>query len=96
MNVVYHPAVRCDVRNILRHYDEISIRLGDAFWDELQALIEQARANPERFHPTDRGLHRANMKSFPYHFLYRIRPGGIRIVVVRHHERRPSYGARRI
>ncbi len=37
MNVSYHPAVRRDVRNILRHYDEISIQLGDAFWDELQA-----------------------------------------------------------
>jgi len=96
MNVAYHPAVRRDVRNILRHYDQISVRLGDAFWDELQALIEQARADPERFHPTDRGLRRANMKSFPYHILYRVRPGGIRIIVVRHHERHPSYGARRV
>ena len=94
--MAYHPAVRRDVRNILRHYDEISIQLGDAFWDELQTLIEQARANPERFHPTDRGLHRANMRGFPYHFLYRIRSGGIRIVVVRHHERHPNYGARRV
>lgn len=96
MNVAYHPAVRRDVRNILRHYDQISIRLGDAFWDELQALIEQARANPERFHPTDRGLRRTNMKGFPYHFLYRVRPGGIRIVVLRHHQRHPSYGAKRV
>jgi hypothetical protein len=70
MNVAYHPAVRRDVRIILRHYDEISIRLGDAFWDELQVLIEQARTNPERFHPADRGLRRANMSSLPYHFLY--------------------------
>jgi plasmid stabilization system protein ParE len=96
MNVSYHPAVRRDVRNILRHYDEISIRLGDAFWDELQVLIEQARANPERFHPTDRGLRRVNMGNFPYHFLYRVRPGGIRIIVVKHHERHPGYGSRRL
>jgi plasmid stabilization system protein ParE len=96
MNVAYHPAVRRDVRDILRHYDEISVRLGDAFWDELQALIEQARANPERFHPTERRIRRANMKSLPYHFLYRVRPGGIRIIVVGHHERHPSYGARRV
>lgn len=96
MNVAYHPAVRRDVKNILRHYDAISIRLGDEFWNELQELIEKARAHPERFHPSDRGLRRANMKSFPYHFLYRVRPELIRIVVVRHHERHPSYGARRV
>jgi plasmid stabilization system protein ParE len=96
MNVAYHPAVRRDVRNILRHYDEVPIRLGDAFWDELQALIEQARTNPDRFHPAERGLRRANMSNFPYHFLYRVRPGGIRVIVVRHHERHPNHGARRV
>jgi len=96
MNVAYHPAVRRDVRNILRHYDGISTRLGDAFWDELLALIEQARAKPERFHPVHHGLRRANMKGFPYHFLYRVRPGGIRVIVVRHHERHSSYGAKRV
>ena len=96
MNVAYHPAVRRDVRNILRHYDGISFRLGDAFWDELLALIEAARTNPERFHPGDRGLRRANMQNFPYHFLYRVRSGGIRVVVVKHHERHPSYGAKRL
>ena len=47
MNVAYDPAVRRDVRIILGHYDEISIRLGDEFWDELQVLIDQARINPE-------------------------------------------------
>ena len=96
MNVTYHPAVRRDVRNILRHYDSISIRLGDEFWEELEALIERARANPGRFHPSDRGLRRANLKSFPYHFLYRVRPDSIRIVAVRQHERHPSYGAKRV
>jgi plasmid stabilization system protein ParE len=96
MNVAYHPAVRRDVREILRHYDGISTRLGDGFSEELLTLIEAARANPERFHPAHRGLRRANMQNFPYHFLYRIRPDGIRVIVVRHHERHPSYGAKRI
>jgi len=96
MNVAYHPAVRRDVRNILRYYDGISSRLGDAFWDELLALIEAARANPVRFHPAERGLRRANMQDFPYHFLYRVRNGGIRVIVVRHHERHPNYGIKRM
>jgi plasmid stabilization system protein ParE len=96
MRVVYHPAVQRDVNRVLRRYDQISPRLGDAFWEELMMLIEAARATPERFHPSDGGLRRVNLKRFPYHFLYRILPRGIRVVVVRHHRRHPRYGSSRI
>lgn len=96
MRVAYHPAVQRDVNRILRHYDRVSPELGDAFWEELMATIESAAAAPQRFHPADRGRRRANLKRFPYHFLYRIMAGGIRVVVVRHHERHPSYGQRRM
>ena len=96
MRLVYHPAVQRDVTGILRHYDGISRRLGDAFWEELTGLIEVARTKPERFHPADRGLRRANLKRFPYHFLFRVVAGGVRIIVVRHHRRHPSQGMGRI
>ena len=96
MRVAYHPAVQRDVNRILRHYDRISPRLGDAFWEELLATIEVAATVPQRFHPVDRGRRRANLKRFPYHILYRILAQGIRVVVVRHHERHPSYGGQRI
>lgn len=43
MRVGYHPAVQRDVSGILHHYDGISARLGDAFWRELMAVIEEAR-----------------------------------------------------
>jgi len=48
MSVAYHPAVRRDVRNILRHYDEISIQLGDAFWEELRAPEPWSKTSIER------------------------------------------------
>ncbi|MBE7504029.1 MAG: type II toxin-antitoxin system RelE/ParE family toxin [Verrucomicrobiales bacterium] len=94
--MAYHPAVQRDVSRILRYYDRISPRLGDAFWEELLATIEVAAGAPGRFHPVDPGRRRANLKRFPYHFLYRIMPQGIRVLVVRHHERHPSYGKRRM
>ena len=68
----------------------------DAFWEELMMFIEAARATPERFHPSDGGLRRVNLKRFPYHFLYRVLPRGIRVVVVRHNRRHPHYGTGRI
>ena len=95
MTVVYHPAVQRDVGVVLRHYDRISPRLGDAFWDELMTWIEAARIAPERFHLADRGLRRVNLKRFPYHILYREMAGGIQMIVVRHHRRHPNYGVQR-
>jgi hypothetical protein len=71
VKVVYHPAVQRDVSRILRHYDGINDRLGDEFWDELNAFINKAAANPQRFHFEERDRRRVNLRRFPYHFLFR-------------------------
>ena len=92
MRVGYHSAVQKDVNRILRRYDKESSRLGDEFWDELNRYIKAAVANPLRFHPFISDLRRANLKRFPYHFLYRILPDRIRITAVRHHRQNPDSG----
>jgi plasmid stabilization system protein ParE len=95
MKVVYHPAVQGDVSRILRHYDSINGRLGDAFWEELNTFIQRAAANPQRFHFAAPGRRRVNLRRFPYHFLFREIPVGIRITVVRHHKQHPERGLER-
>jgi toxin ParE1/3/4 len=95
MKVVYHPDVQGDVSRILRHYDDINDRLGDEFWEELNEFIKKAAANPQSFHFESRDRRRANLQRFPYHFLYREIPGGIRITVVRHHKLHPQRGLER-
>jgi plasmid stabilization system protein ParE len=95
MRVVYHPSVQKDVNRILRHYDTISPKLGDEFWDELTSQIEIARLNPQRFHFGANGRRRVNLRKFPYHFLFREDLGQIRITVVRHHRRHPNLGLKR-
>jgi len=95
MKVVYHPSVQRDVNGILRHYDAISTGLGDAFWDELMVLVQAAAQSPERYRLFRSVLRRVNQRRFPYHFLFRIIPGGIRVVGVRHHRRHPDYGIER-
>lgn len=72
MKVGYHPAVQKDVNRIPRRYDKVSSRLGDEFWEELRNHVTAAAENPLRFHPFIPDLRRANLKRFPYHFLYRI------------------------
>jgi len=91
MMVTYHPSVQRDVNRILKHYREISSRLADEFWDELLECIAVAARNPEHFHFAEKGLRRANLQKFPYHFLFRKQTGKIRITVVRHNKRHPGH-----
>jgi hypothetical protein len=88
--------VEQDVAEALRRYDSISQRLGGAFTAELRAVVAVAAAKPGRFHLIKPGLHRANLKRFPYHFIYRELVDGIRVTLVRHHRREPGFGTERV
>jgi len=92
MKVEYHPAVELDVAEALDYYDGVSPVPGDEFKKELRHFIRLAAANSGRFHPVSSKFRRANLKRFPYHFLSREIPDGIRITRVRHHRRHPDYG----
>ena len=96
MRVEYHPAVEQDVMEALRRYDSVSQRLGEEFKAELRRLIAVAAEKPGRFYLIKLGLHRANLKRFPYHFVYRALADGIRVTLVRHHRRDPSFGMERV
>src|SRR6266404_2550180 len=65
------------------------------FWEELNSFINKAAANPHRFHLETRDRRRVNLKRFPYHFLFREIPNGIRITVVRHNKQHPERGLER-
>ena len=88
-----HPLVQRDLYRILDDYrSEAGAKLADRFFDEAERIVEQIRNTPEHFHYVDNHHRRANLKTFPYHFIYEITLRGPRITVVRHHKRNPRYG----
>ena len=95
MEVKYHPLVKRDIAEALRYYDGIAARLADEFEAEVKAVIEQAGENPVRNHPAGRGFRRTNLPRFPYHVLYEINAGSLRVMHVRHNKRHPDYGMER-
>lgn len=92
-----HPLVQRDLYRILDDYRiEGGAKLADRFFDEAERIVERIRNTPEHFHYVDDHHHRrANLKTFPYHFIYEMTLRGPRITVVRHHKRNPRYGMQR-
>ena len=96
MTVTLHRSVRAEVDKIMDRYEAVAgPHLADEFYSELYSLIRKASQNPRRFRIIEGDLRRANLKRFPYHFLYRELPDGIRITLVRHHHRDPEHGMQR-
>jgi hypothetical protein len=95
VNIEYHPAVVGDVTEAVCFYEALSKRLANDFLHEFYQCVDLAASNPERYHQIKLGMHRLNLKRFPYHFIYRRTASGIRITLLRHHRRHPDYGLER-
>lgn len=92
-SVIFHKLVQRDISAVLRYYsDEAGDPLADRFYDAFLLKVERALSNPQHCHFLREPIRKANIPKFPYHFLYRETANGIRILVLRHHKRHPSYG----
>ena len=96
MKVRYHQRVPEEVADIQNFYCGRSDEsLADEFMIELKRVIRLASGHPERFPALNEQHRRANLRRFPYHILYEMRPGYLYVIVVRHHKRHPAYGLSR-
>ena len=91
--VSFHPLVEEELAEIISYYRTVSgARLADNLQHEFFNFIDLARSTPGRFHCVQDSVRRANLKRFPYHFLFIEKPDRIRVLVVRHHSRHPTFG----
>lgn len=96
MRLVLHPQVRADIVGVMDYYERVATpALADDFYRALRHAMQDATARPEAFSIRERDLRRVNLHRFPYHFLFRIAGDTVRILVVRHHRRHPTFGAGR-
>jgi plasmid stabilization system protein ParE len=95
MDHIFHPIAANEARGIESGYAKISEELADRFWSELNEAIDEVFDHPEQQHFDPSGYRRRNLTKFPYHILFEVRMDCIRIMVIRHHHRNPSFGMRR-
>jgi len=96
MEIVRHPELAADIREVAEHYDRISDTVISRFWREVESVIASVCKNPRLYHYDSSGLRRANLRKFPYHLLFEASDTHIFLVVFRHDRRDPEYGIERI
>jgi plasmid stabilization system protein ParE len=96
MRLEFHRQISSDISRIMDYYEDVAGRnLADEFYSELRSFFQKAADSPESYDIREHDLRRVNLERFPYHFLFRVVRDRVRILVVRHHRRRPSLGIHR-
>jgi toxin ParE1/3/4 len=96
MQLEFHRQVASDISQIMDYYEGVAgARLAEDFYAELRLFFKKAAESPEAYGIRERDIRRVNLERFPFHFLFRIVNNCVRILVVRHHRRRPSLGLHR-
>lgn len=93
MRIEYHPAIGAELAEIRDYYNEKSQNLGDEFLNEFERDAFRIAAMPSRWMIVRGDTRRSLMRRFPYAILFRvIDTSAIRITVIKHERRHPSYG----
>lgn len=96
MIVRYHELARQEVIEIAKYYGELRDGLGSEFLQELDNAVAIIEDNPALFEEIRPGYRCCLLERFPYSVIYRIVDQQlVRVVVVKHHKRRPGFGMRR-
>ena len=96
MTVLLHPGAEQDLMEAASFYEhEGSPTLAARFVTEFKRVTALISDHPEIGPSRGKGLRGVTMAAFPYTVIYRHNTSSIKLLVVKHDRRRPSYGSRR-
>jgi plasmid stabilization system protein ParE len=91
-----HPAADDEFAKAVRYYAGIDSDLGIRFYREMERLIRDVCAHPERFRMFDPPARRHFSAEFPHAVIYVEKPDHVWIVAVMHMKRQPGYWRKRL
>ncbi|HEY8188646.1 MAG TPA: type II toxin-antitoxin system RelE/ParE family toxin [Pyrinomonadaceae bacterium] len=96
MLIEFHRQVAFDISRIMDYYEGVAgQKLADEFYAELRFSFQKAAEFPHAYSVRESDLRRVNLERFPFHFLFRVVDDRVRILVIRHHRRKPTLGVQR-
>lgn len=94
-SLTFHPLVQKDFNDIIDYYhDEAGPHVADRFEAEFRTAIVEIKADPRRFpfYLFQRRYRRHSLRTFPHLILFLETQDAVRIMVVKHVKRNPSFG----
>lgn len=96
MTYSLHPAAEQDVADALDFYLETAgFAVADRFLKEFRRVVDVLVEFPQLGTPAAKGRRIFPLRTFPYSVVYRDVENTIRVFIVRHQHRKPSYGGSR-
>ena len=96
MTYSLHPGAEHDIANALDFYKEqAGFVVAERFLEEFERVVKLLIEYPDLGTPTTKGRRIFPLKFFPYSLVYRSLKSGIRVLIVRHQHRKPSYAGDR-
>ena len=93
MKLEFHPSTAFDVNQAVSYYERQRPGLGSDLRGELDAALVRIVENPLSFPVFETLIRRCIVHRFPYSVLFRVQSDDtVRVLVVRHHKRRPQFG----
>ncbi len=97
MRVEYHPMIEEELREIVDYYNGCSAGLGDDFLSDFERQILRIVSRPMHWRILESDIRRALMMRFPYCIYFRVvNESLVRVMVVKHQRRHPSFGRDRV
>lgn len=94
--VEFLPEALREIDDAFEWYFERSVQAAEAFVRETTSAFALIASSPTVWPRYEAGTRRYVLRKFPYNIIYREMPGGIEVVAVAHHKRRPQYWRRRL
>jgi plasmid stabilization system protein ParE len=91
-----HPDADAEFAEAVTYYAAIDPQLGVRFYREIERLIHEVCAQPQRFFRFSPPARRALSREFPYSVVYLEQPDRVWIGAVMHVKRRPGYWKHRL
>ena len=96
MRHAIHPDADAEFAEAVGYYAAIAPALGVRFYHEIERLIREVCAHPERYRKFDPPVRRHFSTQFPDAVIYLEKPDHVWIVAVMHMKRKPGYCRERL
>jgi toxin ParE1/3/4 len=87
----FHPSADGELTDASMQYAAVSAPLGRSFAGQIDELLREVGAAPERYRMFDPPMRRHFKRKFPYAIVHVDQPDRVLVIAVMHFKQRPGY-----